>query len=54
MPIYLRLRGYGQITLSGMIDVDAMTREVIALTTNQIIAIQDQADELATYLTPSQ
>lgn len=53
MPIHLRLRGYSQITLSGTIDVDAMTREVIPLTTNQIIALQDQADELATHLTPS-
>ena len=52
-PIRLRLRGYSQITLSGTIDVDAMTREVIPLTTNQLIVLQDQADELATHLTPS-
>jgi hypothetical protein len=53
MSIYLHLRGYGPITLLGSIDIDAMTRAIIPLTTDQITAIQDRADELATHFTPS-
>lgn len=52
MPIYLHLRGYGQVTILGSIDVDAMTREVIPLPITEINAIQDRADELATHFTP--
>ena len=51
MPIHLHLRGYGQVATFGLIAVDATTREVIPLPVEQIMMIQDRADELATRLT---
>lgn len=48
MPIYLHLCGYEKVAMPGFIEVDAMTRAVTPLTTAQIAALQDRADELAT------
>jgi hypothetical protein len=53
IPIYLFLRGYGQVAALGEIDVDATTGQVIPLSGAQISAIQDRADELASRLTPA-
>jgi hypothetical protein len=53
MSVYLFLRGYGQITALGEVDVDAATGQVIPLSTKQIDAMQDRADELASRLTPA-
>ena len=53
MPIYLYLRGYGQVGMFGTIDVDATTRAVVPLTPQQITAIQDRAHELATHFPSS-
>lgn len=53
MPIYLSLRGWGQVAKLGVIDVDALTRDVIELTHAQIIEIQDRADAIASRLTPT-
>lgn len=52
MFIYLHLRGFGPTATLGTIDVDARSGEVIPLTTEQIITMQDRADELATRLAP--
>ena len=53
MPIYLSLRGWGQVAKLGAVDVDALTREVLELTHEQIIEIQDRADAIASRLTPT-
>jgi hypothetical protein len=53
MPIYLYLRGYGQVGMFGTIDVDATTRDVIPLPPQQIATIQDRAHELASHFAPS-
>ncbi len=47
MPIYLSLRGLGQVAMLGTIEVDALTREVIPLSSDQITTIQNRADALA-------
>jgi hypothetical protein len=51
MPVYLYLRGFGQVARLGEIEVDAMTREVIQLATEQIIEMQDRAGTIASRLT---
>jgi hypothetical protein len=51
MPVYLNLRGFGQVAKLGEIAVDAMTREVIQLSKQQIIEMQDRADAIASRLT---
>lgn len=51
MPIYLNLRGLGQVAQLGNIYVDAMTREVIELSPEQIVEMQDRADNIASHLT---
>lgn len=48
MPIYLHLLGYEKVAMPGFIEVNAMTRALIPLTTVQITALQDHAHELAT------
>ena len=51
MPVYLHLRGCGQVGHLGAIDVDALSGEVLPLTQNQIAAMQERADELAAHFT---
>jgi hypothetical protein len=51
MPVYLHLRGFGQVAKLGEIEVDAMTREVIPLSKDQITEMQDRADAIASRLT---
>lgn len=51
MPVYLTLRGWGQIAKLGEIDVDAITREALPLSSIQITEMQDRADAIAARLT---
>jgi hypothetical protein len=53
MPICLHLRGFGQVGQLGTIDVDALSGKVIALSPNQVAAMQERADELAAHFTPA-
>ena len=53
MPIYLTLRGWGQVAKLGELDVDALTREVFPFSHTQIKEMQDRADAIATRLTPT-
>ena len=53
MPVYLHLRSCGQVGQLGMIDVDAHSGEVLALSRVQISAMQERADELAAHFTPA-
>ena len=53
MPVYLHLRGCGQVGQLGVIDVDAHSGEVLALSRVQISAMQERADELAAHFTPA-
>jgi hypothetical protein len=53
MPVYLHLRGCGQVGHLGTIDVDALSGEVIPLAPEQIAAMQERADELAAHFTPT-
>ena len=53
MPIYLHLRGCGQVGHLGTIDVDALSGKVITLSPDQIAAMQGRADELAAHFTPA-
>jgi len=53
MSIYLNLRGFGQVARLGEIVVDAMTREVLQLSKEQILEMQDRADAIASRLTPA-
>ena len=48
MPILL-----SAVRLSSLIEVDAISGEVIPYTPQQVLAIQDSADALARRLTPS-
>jgi len=52
MTICLFLRGYGQVTELGSVDVDATTGEVIPILSAQIGAMQAQADAIARRLSP--
>jgi len=52
MPVYLHLRGVGQVARLGSIEVDANTREVIPLSPAQIAKMQEQANDLAIRLSP--
>jgi hypothetical protein len=51
MPIYLALRGWGQVAKLGEIAVDAMTRDVLPLTKEQITEMQNRANAIASRLT---
>jgi hypothetical protein len=53
MPIDLHLESIGQLATLGFIDVDAMTREVIPLSTDQIDAMRSQAHAIAIHFAPS-
>lgn len=52
MPILLQLPHWGPVATLGSVDVDALTRDVIPLTPEQITSIQAQAHAIATRLTP--
>ncbi|HSN77364.1 MAG TPA: hypothetical protein VL334_20025 [Anaerolineae bacterium] len=51
-PVWLHLRGHGQVAAVGSLDVDAATGEVIPLSPDQIRGMQDRADVFARRLTP--
>ena len=51
MPVYLHLRGCGQVGHLGTIDVDALSGKVIALSPDQIAAMQKRANDLAAHFT---
>ncbi|MCL4860657.1 MAG: hypothetical protein KJZ93_14675 [Caldilineaceae bacterium] len=51
MTTSLLLADWGRVAQLGTIDVDAMTGDIIPLTAEQIAAIQERANELATRLT---
>ncbi len=52
IPVWLHLRGHGQVAAVGSLDVDAATGEVIPLSPDQIRGMQDRADVFARRLTP--
>jgi hypothetical protein len=52
MTIHLFLRGYGQVAELGVVEVDAISGEVIPLAPAQIAAMQGQANAIARRLTP--
>lgn len=51
-PVWLYLRGHGQVAAVGSLDVDAATGEVIPLSSDQIRGMQDRADAFARRLAP--
>lgn len=51
MTTSLLLREWGRVAQVGAIDVDAMTGDVLPLTSNQIQTMHDRANELASRLT---
>lgn len=51
MPVWLHLRGFGQVATLGLLDVDAATGEVIPLSLIEIKEMQDKADVFARRLT---
>jgi hypothetical protein len=53
MPIYLALREWGQVAKLGEIAVDAMTRDVLQLSKEQIEEMQNRANAIAARLTPT-
>lgn len=53
MPVYLTLWGWGQVAKLGELAVDALTREVLPLSSIQIKEMQDRADAIAARLTPT-
>jgi len=52
LSLAMRLRGLDQVATLGTLDVDAQTREVLPLTSQQIRAIRDQANAIVTSLAP--
>lgn len=51
-PVWLYLRGHGQVAAVGSVDVDAATGEIIPLSPDQIRGMQDRADVFARRLAP--
>lgn len=51
IPVWLHLRGFGQVATLGFLDVDAVTGEVIPLSPIEIKEMQDKADVFARRLT---
>lgn len=47
MPVWLHLRGFGQVESLGSVDVDAATGEVVPLSLVEIQKMQDGADAIA-------
>lgn len=47
LQMVLTLRGYGRIATLGSVDVDAQTREVIPLSSQEIAILQERANALA-------
>ena len=52
MPVWLHLRGLGQVESLGSLDVDATTGEVVPLSPTEIQTTQDRADAIAHRLAP--
>lgn len=52
MTIFLFLRYWGEVATLGVLDVDAMTGRVLPLSPEQITAMQERADAIASRLTP--
>lgn len=51
MPVWLHLRGFGQVATLGLLDVDAATGDVKPLSPVEIKEMQDKADVFARRLT---
>ncbi|HNU05768.1 MAG TPA: hypothetical protein PKL67_16635 [Anaerolineae bacterium] len=51
MPVWLHLRGFGQVESLGSLDVDATTGEVVPLSPVDVQKMQDRADAIARHLT---
>jgi len=51
MSVYLTLRGWGQVAKLGELDVDALTREILPFSCNQITEMGERADAIAARLT---
>lgn len=51
-PVWLYLRGHGQVAAVGSLDIDAAAGEVIPLSSDQIRGMQDRADVFARRLAP--
>ena len=47
MPVWLHLRGFGQVESLGSLDVDATTGEVVPMSPVEIQKMQDGADAIA-------
>lgn len=53
MPVTLHLPALGELATVGTIEVDAVSREVIPLSENQIHTMRVRAHELVAHFTPS-
>ena len=53
IPAVLHLPGLGPVSTVGTVDVNAQTGEIIPLTAEQILIMQERANEFALRLTPS-
>lgn len=51
VPVWLHLRGFGQVATLGLLDVDAATGEVVPMSPVEIKEMQDKADVSARRLT---
>jgi hypothetical protein len=51
MPVWLHLRGFGQVATLGLLDVDAATGEVMPMSPVKIKEMQEKADVFARRLT---
>ena len=52
LSIHMRLPEIGHVATLGVIDIDAMTCEIIPLSNERIRSIQDQANDIIARLTP--
>jgi hypothetical protein len=53
MQMHLSLRGFGRIATVGTVDVDAQTRDIIPLSVDEIISLQERANAIAIRLSPA-
>jgi hypothetical protein len=53
IPMEMQLDNNGHVATFGTVDVDAQTRKIVPLTSDQIRTIQEQLNELLARLTPA-
>ena len=53
MPVHLLIPGIGAVSTVGAIEVDAITREVVSLSTQQIAQMRKRAHDIAERFTPA-